>query len=119
MTVSLSTLKLKSGMGTPALKTGSALVKSSVCTRGSIRIWSITLTPGVIKPLSDFISVAFDASSGKSPTNVMLLPLRLIENRDNDRLGALGVFEGPLTGDVNVGSAPVGPLTPMGRSDAP
>jgi hypothetical protein len=49
----------------------------------------------------------------------MLLPLRLIENSDNVTPGALGEFDGPLAGDVNVGRAPVGPFTPMGRPYAP
>lgn len=64
ITLSTLTVRLKSGMGALALKTGPAFVKSSALASGLIQIWSMTLTSGVSEPLSAFISAALAESSG-------------------------------------------------------
>ncbi|CAM2960849.1 hypothetical protein MYIN104542_12120 [Mycobacterium intermedium] len=102
---------MNSGIDAAAKKMGSAFEKSSEWTRGSIRIWSMTLTPGVTMDFIDAISAALEFSSGKSPMSVIVLPLRLIDSSDN---GGPGVLDGPLVGS-RVGTLPLGPAKDVGR----
>src|SRR5262245_9186342 len=108
--VSPLTARLKSVIDAAALKTGPALEKSSELTSGLTRTLSMMSTSGPADVFIVSTSDAFAAALGRSPWIVMLLPLRVIDKGANDNTGITGAFAGP-GGALNVGNAPVGPLT--------